>query len=234
MNKKQYRVTSRNKKFESNAKLLKTLQNCIGDTSLWNFIYDYELEILQTLDGIVPYFTIAWLCWPQHDHFGTLSSLDTDTASFFRDLSSSSSWDNTLVIVMGDHGFYSHAYSSTYEGALERRLPLFLIRIPERLNEQIPNATKLVKENSNRVVTHYDVYETLFHISHLHEPMNNEEPRRGVSLLRPIPVGRTCREAWIPNTWCACNLMSPQHDSENDIPDYVYLRPDGFKLFNLF
>jgi len=192
------------------------------------------------LDGIAPSFAIPWLAWPFHDYFGTLSLLDEDLVSFFRSLSSTPSiLENTLIIVMADHGFYAHPYSSTHEGLLERRLPLFLIRIPEKLSTRISNLRNIVKGNAERVTSHYDVYKTLSQISQMAGDPADQKSEGfrdglGQSLLQPIPEGRTCRQAGIPDTWCACNLPSPTAGSgETAIPETSLLDIQPFHLLRI-
>jgi len=186
---------------------------CIGTTSMWKYLYNYQLEILRALNGILPSFTMPWLAWPFHDYFNTLSALESDTLEFFQTLGESKEiLENTVIIVMADHGFYKGDYAKSEEGLIERRLPLFLLRVPKRLTRFIPNVESIIEANSKQVTSHYDVFKTLFQLSqmgktHLEKSkLDEDEIGFGRTLFESFPINRSCEEAGIPGQWCACNL----------------------------
>ncbi len=74
-----------------------------------------------------------------------------------------------------------------------------------------------VKNNRNRLVSFYDVYQTLRQFLHINSnstqkldrlqfSINDKNTRylRGISLFEKIPVNRSCGEALIPDNYCAC------------------------------
>jgi hypothetical protein len=196
-----------------------TKKACIGKTSIEKYILDYQLEMLKKMNGLVPVFSMPWLCWPQHDFSGTLFKLENTTMNFFQSLKNEPSvFENTVIIVMADHGFYGGPYAQTHEGLLERRLPLFLIRLPAKLNTKHPEYLDRVRENSQRIITHYDIYQTMLHLAQLaarssesllDNNVQNLTRKFGKSILEFIPKTRTCADAGIPDVNCACNLPPP-------------------------
>jgi hypothetical protein len=180
---------------------------CLGPLSSWKLIFEYVLNAVRSLNGRVPTFLMPWLCWPFHDFFRTLGLLDEDLLSFFKELRGIPEvLERTVVVVMGDHSFYQPPYGETHEGLLERRLPLLLLRLPETLKAH----QEALEENAAQVVSHYDVYKTLLEISRLPGgALPREGEGLGLSLLSPLPKGRTCADAGVPPTFCACNLPPP-------------------------
>ena len=196
---------------------------------------NYHLKFLRKIHPN-PSFSINWLCRPQHDKMEALKSIDDTLSNFFLELGRQKALlENTLLIVASDHGFWSHEYSRTHEGLLERRLPLLLMRVPENLSKRYPQLSGYIQSNSHRITSHHDTYQTLIHIAQLvsgqtkrrKKVLESSEQDYQYSLLEPIPVGRTCEDAHIPAAMCACNLPLPD-DTESHVPSQVQIPHEMF------
>lgn len=191
------------------------------------------LQLLNKMNDIVPMFLMPWTCWPQHDIFGELFHLDETMLHFFKEIGNSNEiLENTVIILMADHGFYSGLYANTPEGLLERRHPLFLIRLPEKLASSHPEFFKNIQDNANRITSHYDVYKTMKHLREIASSTSTavstleqdfKDSVVGRSLLLEIPEKRTCTEAGISKSRCACNLNLPSAEDKDVIPDSLRL-----------
>ena len=66
---------------------------------------------------------------------------------------------------MGDHGSRYGKIAKSEKGAIEVRLPmLFLIGSTKLLN-QLPNSLDILRHNSLRLVSKFDLYSTFMHLS---------------------------------------------------------------------
>jgi len=190
--------------------------NCVDRKNVWDFLLDYTYEFLEKFQN-VPTFSITWWGWPNHDFLPATQVFDEPFVNFFQKLESSTSvLDNTIVILMGDHGFRWSNYSETKEGLLERNLPFFMIRLPPKFKEAYPEMAANLAQNSQRLTTHVDLFQTLAHLHRLMTPVVFEKEvhpnpsygynaKYGTSLFTNIPPERTCEDARIPQRFCSCN-----------------------------
>lgn len=134
----------------------------------------------------------------QDDFIDLLRAFKTDEIS-----------ENTLLLVMSDHGIRYTNIRLTYQGKIEERLPFVSIVLPERLKKSRPDAEKFLRSNVNVLTTPFDIHTTILDVVGLKHLSNNyklpgSDLPRGISLLEPIPASRSCSEAYIHPHWCAC------------------------------
>jgi hypothetical protein len=101
-------------------------------------------------------------------------------------------------------------------GVLEKNMPLLSLRMPKSFIKS--NYFTNLNKNKNRLVSFYDLHQTLRHFLFLQDmnhttQLNNlkfnvndkKTPHlRGISLFEKIPVNRSCSEALIPDNFCNC------------------------------
>ena len=123
--------------------------------------------------------------------------------------------NNTLLIVMGDHGWRYGDFRQTVQGKLEERLPFFTMTFPERFKAKYPALDKNLKINTQRLTSWYDSYATLNHI--LTYPKEPDGVVNGKSLLTEIPAVRSCENAHIPSHWCPCLQLTAVDSVHNHV-----------------
>lgn len=115
---------------------------------------------------------------------------------------------DSFIFVFGDHGFNYPEYLQMGElGRKEASLPLLAIRPPINFNKTFPRASKMLKSNSDSLVTWFDINIMLSDIIRNNIEQNKDIPQantRGISPFQLIPK-RTCEEAFIPEQYCACD-----------------------------
>ena len=174
----------------------------------------------------LPYFFFNFLTEYTHDDFVIPPYID----KYFRDMlerfEMNGYLDNTLLIVVSDHGsrLVPYAYQ-TEAGNLEKNLPFISMRLPKKLwgTSYHQNA----KSNRNRLVNAFDVYQTLRHFLHINANYTKEMDRkqfsindkntrylRGISLFEKIPLNRSCSDASIPDSFCSCFKESVMTEKE--------------------
>jgi membrane-anchored protein YejM (alkaline phosphatase superfamily) len=119
--------------------------------------------------------------------------------------------DNTLLVVMGDHGIRYGAIRKTILGKLEERLPLLSISVPNWFKEKYPDFVRNLQTNTDRLTSPYDLHATLQQIlSQSHKKTYSY----GQSLFTEISKSRTCKQAGNPEHFCPCidwKPVDPRH-----------------------
>ncbi|XP_061381027.1 uncharacterized protein LOC116775773 isoform X2 [Danaus plexippus] len=202
----------------SGKKWWKASQNkyCVGDTPQYKLMLDITDQFLR-LDG--KRFAFTFIADITHDDFNMISIADEDTAEYLRRFHDRYRED-TLLIVMGDHGPRYAKVRDTLQGKLEERLPLMAIRLPDKLTKSRPEAEKNLKNNAEVLTTPHDIYATVLDVMDLTQFTNPYKVKgadltRGLSLLEPIPKNRSCSEAGVEAHWCSC--LSWQNVSDDDV-----------------
>ena len=111
--------------------------------------------------------------------------------------------NDTVLIVMADHGARFGKIRATLQGKMEERLPMMSLTFPPRFHKAYPDNVHHLIQNINRLSTPFDLHETLLDI--VKPERLKEKPNlgsRGLSFLREIPLNRTCESADIPIHWC--------------------------------
>lgn len=144
-----------------------------------------------------------------HEEPTLFSSVDNDLSQFLRNFKAKGALENTLLIVMSDHGSRFTALRRTYQGKIEERLPLMAIVLPDKLKKARPDVETFLWNNADVLTTPFDIHTTILdvvglsHLSSTYIVPGSDLPR-GMSLLKPIPQSRSCSEADVLTHWCVC------------------------------
>ena len=130
--------------------------------------------------------------------------MDADIKNVIKFLYEGNYLNNTLLILMGDHGARYANFRSTYSGKMEERLPYFGFLFPPWFEKKYPQAIKNLRTNTQRLTTPFDLYETFKDFFHFDGAGVGDVSKRGISLFKEIPLSRSCQDADIAPHWCAC------------------------------
>ena len=122
--------------------------------------------------------------------------------ALLKDLKSNGHLNNTLVILMGDHGLRFGPVRTQVQGKLEERLPLLSILTPPWFQSKYPKIMENLKANRERLTSWFDLYATFRHV--LSYPHSPEGLTRGLSLFSKVPKTRTCKDAGTTEHFCPC------------------------------
>lgn len=180
--------------------------HCSGpETSFFrvlNLAYDFATSFINR-----PYFGIFWTSSASHDTLSGPSSMDYPFLVKLTELEKAGVLETSMVILMSDHGLRFGKFRQSEFGWYEDRLPLLYIRLPEWFRNQNPKAHQALINNQNKLISTFDLYETLRDI--LIRVGGDAPPSFGcpscTSLLKPVLDVRGCSDAGIDNHWCACN-----------------------------
>ena len=187
--------------------------------SYWLEPIEMFVEQMNLVHNInVPYFSFNWFTEYTHDYFAIPPDFDVAIRDLLIKFQSKGYLDNTMLIVMTDHGNKLVSYASTDSGKKERSLPFFSLKLPNNLANS--KYHKNLLNNKDKLVTPFDLYKTLNHFLFINNyDLNEADPfcnslfktyslkkrqLRGISLVETIPSNRTCNEALIPVSFCSC------------------------------
>jgi len=184
---------------------------CLGSISRHNNMINWVKEFFLTYNKTKLKFSFIFHSEASHNYNNPLSLLDDDLLEFLEYLKSSGIMDNTILLFMSDHGVRVSDLRQYSQGKLEERLPFFSIRMPDKFQVQHPEAMRMLRLNSRKLTTPFDIHETLLSILNFSSdiertkktPDNGRLPR-GMSLFEHIPSHRSCEDAQIEAHWCSC------------------------------
>jgi hypothetical protein len=169
------------------------------------------------------FFGFFWSTSYTHDDFELNSEGDAAVLEFLKSYQQSGASNNTVLMVISDHGLRWGAFRETYQGRLEEHLPLLMFVLPDWFKRRYRRAVSNLRCNRGALTTHFDLHYTLLdlvHLEHIEDDViatrQQEENRtRGRSLFLQMQVNRTCRDAGIPISYCTCSDQV-EHLDKND------------------
>ncbi|XP_014789005.2 uncharacterized protein LOC106882747 [Octopus bimaculoides] len=201
---------------------------CLGSKPKHQFTLDYLKDFFQKYANVSK-FAFAFHGELSHNDNNPIQYLDKDLLAFFQSMEKGNYLNNTLLIVMSDHGARYGSVRNTVQGKLEERLPFMSFVFPKWFQLKYSYFMKNLKSNQERLVTPFDVHETMLDIldsTRMFEPVDYST--RGLSLLQPIPLNRTCKSAGIAMHWCSCLSRYPVdpstqlvHSSMQKVMSYI-------------
>lgn len=155
-----------------------------------------------------PSFGIFWMNTFSHNSINSPSRMDQIFKTFFEELRNESILDDSMVVLLADHGIRFGDIRQTIQGWYEERLPMNFISIPTWFQQDYPIKYENFKNNSKKLTSTYDLYVTLQDVLSLsvdnYTTTGSRVCKNCTSLFSEIPEKRSCSEAGIPEKWCAC------------------------------
>lgn len=178
---------------------------CLHERTRLQVMLDYTYDFMRQYvsNG---FFGFTFLSEYTHDQSNHIKWTDEILFNFLKKFHNSKLSDNTILILFSDHGPRFSTIRSTIKGLLEERNPFFSIYFPPDFRQKYQKIYSNFIENRNRLITPFDIHETLKHLLKTLKgdktPLANSN--RSISLFNKIPENRTCNDASIDPHWCAC------------------------------
>lgn len=173
----------------------------------------------------VPRFLLMHQSLLSHDDINLVGVEDEDLSAHLSHMNDEGLFDDSVVIVMADHGHRFAKLRDTHQGQLEERMPFFSISLPKQLRntEKGRKMEQNLRENAEKLTSPFDIHASLMDILNLSELGENElnrmqdaSSKRSLSVFKPIPVDRTCSQAGIEPHWCTCLSWKDAMDTGED------------------
>ncbi|KAL7287426.1 hypothetical protein TKK_0018535 [Trichogramma kaykai] len=159
-----------------------------------------------------------------HDSYNDIGAADDDLLGWLKGLKEAGHLNDTLLILMSDHGHRFAEIRNTLQGKQEERLPFFSFTFPAWFKQSHPQAYANFVWNTQRLTTPFDVHATLSHLLDFRGVKDGDLNDRGISLFDKIPIERTCADAFIEPHWCAClawEEVSVERDAVKEASRYL-------------
>lgn len=190
-----------------NLNLKSTSSLCYGNKPIFKHVINYYKRFASMYKTKLK-FGFSWLVQICHEFVNYLELGDTDFYKFFKFLKDNGHLDNAFLIFLSDHGSRIDDIRNTFIGRIEERMPLLSIVPPESFKKRHQEANRNLLENTNRLTSNLDLFETLNDILKRGFDSSSlkfeDRSKMGISLFRPISETRSCAEAFIPEHFCAC------------------------------
>ena len=176
---------------------------CLGDKRRTRVFLDY-LKDFQVKYNEECKFSFVFHSEVSHDDTSRAMTADDDIYETIKFMHENGYLNNTLLFLMSDHGARFSSIRQTLQGKLEERLPFFGIWLPAWWHKKYPKSSANVRENSNALLTPYDIHTTLEHVLDFDPDTKSKQNKHGISVFNKIPKTRTCADANIGTHWCTC------------------------------
>ncbi|CAL8147823.1 unnamed protein product [Orchesella dallaii] len=197
---------------------------CYGPRLSLEVLLNYIKKFAYSMGSDKNYFQFIWSTALTHDYLNRGRVGAKLMRSTLEWLHKGGYLNDTILILMSDHGARHSDIVDYPQGQIELRMPYLYFVFPQWFKENYPKAYKNLQENQDRLTTPFDLYETLVDLSNqsrlaseeienreisLQVEMENLTLPRGISQFLPIPLSRTCKMAGIDVPFCLCrNLTS--------------------------
>ncbi|KAK2157322.1 hypothetical protein LSH36_193g02065 [Paralvinella palmiformis] len=176
---------------------------CMGSEPRLDIMMKWMRDFFEAYPTL-PKFTFVFHSEYSHEYISTLSLADETLRSFLQEFKTSGYLNNTLLILMADHGSRYAEIRESQQGKYEERLPYYSFAFPKWFAEKYPIAMKNLRDNVERLTSPFDIHATLKDVLNYTDLGSRVQSTRGMSLFQAIPRNRTCSDAGIAPHWCTC------------------------------
>ncbi|CAO1414781.1 unnamed protein product [Diamesa serratosioi] len=191
---------------------------CIGSEKSHNVMLDYTKNFMLKYNSTAPRFVFSFHAQLSHDSINLIGVADDDIVNWLMSMKGSGILNNTILIMMSDHGNRFADIRDSLQGKLEERLPFFSFTFPEWFKNEYPTQYKNFQRNVERLTTPFDIHATLQDILYLQQSnrLKKVKNSRSISLFNVIPEDRSCANAFIEPHWCSCLQWNSQNDTTSE------------------
>ncbi|KAK5970945.1 hypothetical protein GCK32_000969 [Trichostrongylus colubriformis] len=154
------------------------------------------------------HFGFTFITTLTHEAGLIIETVDEQVRSSLENLHVSGALDNSVSIIMGDHGNRIGFVRYSYTGTIEERMPLMAIRLPTDFRMKYPKEYANFLENKWKLTSNFDIHQTLRDVVLMRLGAARTDASassgRGISLFDKIPATRSCRDAYIAENFCTC------------------------------
>ncbi|KAL4714185.1 hypothetical protein ACJJTC_008539 [Scirpophaga incertulas] len=200
---------------------------CTGKKPSGQHLLNYAFDFANTY-RYDQYFGVFWMNSFSHAVYSHPQDADKMFEDFFNRLTYTGILENTFIIFFSDHGIRFGEYRVQPASYYEERMPALLMWAPLKFKGEYPQFFKMTVYNQYRLITPYDLYNTLVNINSLFESSDStvgaaKACLRCHSMFKIISGNRTCNDVNIHAKWCSCHHLYPldTHDSEG-IKSVIY------------
>lgn len=186
---------------------------CLSGQFVHKYSFDYIKKFWDVYPDVPKFLVSAYI--EGHELTGEIiQDVDEDLANFFAEMKTSGRLQNTIMVLLSDHGLHCGLLPiMTRSGMIEHMNPLQYWFIPNKVLNEHKYLEENLRLNSQRLVTAYDIHETLKHVLDLSQvPTYHTDYSQlpyGRSLFsNSISPMRTCADVHVPPHYCKCQYVA--------------------------
>lgn len=165
-----------------------------------------------------------------------LKSTDWDSMKLLEYFYENGYLDNTILLILSDHGIGYGSFRQTAAGVIEERNAYFTLVVPKKRIEAEENAEEIEKnlfENQQKVISMNDIYHVTMHLAQApNEPKTVPDYWEHVgSLLNARPVSTTCQDVGVNMHACPCLYWNGRDYSETGANHYKFIKKRKVERF---
>ena len=186
--------------------------SCIGDKFLHRINMDYLLSLYRTNPDRNKFSIIltSHIC---HNEFNGIQYTDADILDILEQTRGNGLLNNTILLILGDHGSRYGPLRESIQGKIEERLPFLSMTLPDRMLKEFPDLIDSLRRNTELLTSHFDLFATFKHI--LSYPSLPSGVKFGNSLFSILnETRRTCENIGVPERWCPCLEFQEMNTSD--------------------
>ena len=188
---------------------------CLGDKKPIEVMFKYIEKFIKTKKN-EKFFSFFWTSTMSHEFINHPALIDKELSDLLTKMEVNGYLNNTVLLLLSDHGASHGDFMETYQGKTEERQPLLYFILPKWFKQTYPEAHKNLIINRRRLTTPFDIFETFHDLltpellesssiqSRLKEILDKSILPRSTSLFLEVSPNRTCKIAGIANQWCTC------------------------------
>ena len=188
---------------------------CLGDKKPNEVLFKYIEKFIKTKKN-EKFFSFFWTSTMTHQYINYPTLIDEDLSSLLMKMEDEGYLNNTVLLLLSDHGIRYGSFRETNQGMIEERQPLLYFVLPKWFKQTYPEAHKNLMINRHRLTTPFDIYETMKDLldpklleksiiqSRSKEMIEKLILPRLNSLFLQVSPNRTCDTAGIESHWCTC------------------------------
>jgi hypothetical protein len=127
---------------------------CCGNTPKHMYLLDYIEQFAGRMHSH-QYFAFTFLTYLSHDDLNQVQVADSDFEKMFLKMQREGHLNNTVVIVLGDHGHRFSEIRKTDIGRVEDRMPFLAVSLPKQFKHRHPHLVEGLAENCNTLLSWY-------------------------------------------------------------------------------
>lgn len=184
---------------------------CNGKVSSGQQLLNYALDFVLTYRRDA-FFGFFWMNSFSHNINNRPQDADKLFEDFFNRLSYTGALDNTFIIFLSDHGIRFGEHRLTVESYYDERMPFLFLWVPRLFKIHHSDKLKSININQFRLLTPYDLFNTMLEIHELSVGNYTQEIQRSArhqSIFNIVSANRTCQDAGIHDKWCSCHKLYP-------------------------
>jgi hypothetical protein len=125
---------------------------CYGNTPKHMYLLDYIEQFAARMKNH-RYFAFTFLTLLSHDDLNEVQIADSDFEAMFLKMQRGGQLNNTVVIVLGDHGNRFTKLRTTDIGRIENRMPFLAVSLPKEFKNRFPHLVAGLEENRDSLLS---------------------------------------------------------------------------------